>query len=79
MKTITKKMAALGVVGFGMLIGGCAPSNDQNMATDPTTGKATAPGVTPASAPTSSKAAYENLKSPMQNKENAAAYKESQG
>jgi len=78
MKTITKKMASLGVVGFGMLIGGCAPSNDATMATDPTTGKATAPGVTPASAPKSSQAAYEALKSPMQRPENAKAYKESQ-
>ena len=79
MKTITKKLTTLGVVSLGLLLGGCAQSNEATMTTDPTTGKATAPGVTPASAPKSSKAAFEGMKSPMQSKDNSKAYKDSQG
>lgn len=79
MKTITKKLAALGVVGAGMLLAGCAQSNEANVMADPTTGKSTGQGVTPAGAPRSSKAAYEKLKSPMQNPDMQKQYKDAQG
>jgi len=46
---------------------------------DPTTGKASAPGVTSVGAPRSSKEAYAKLKSPMQNAGAAKYYKAAQG
>lgn len=51
MKTITK-LSALCVVALGLC--GCSESNETTAMKDPTTGKATAPGVTPTSAPKSS-------------------------
>jgi len=51
MKTITK-LSALGVVALALI--GCAESNESTMGKDPTTGKSSAPGVTPTSAPKSS-------------------------
>jgi len=51
MKTITK-LSALCVVALGLC--GCAENNEKAVMTDPTTGKTSAPGVTPPSAPKSS-------------------------
>jgi hypothetical protein len=51
MKTITK-LSALCVVALGLC--GCAENNEAVGQKDPVTGKTTAPGVTPVSAPKSS-------------------------
>jgi len=51
MKTITK-LSAFCVVALGLC--GCSESNEATALKDPTTGKSTGPGVTPAGVPRSS-------------------------
>jgi len=51
MKTITK-LSALGILALGLV--GCNEDNDKAAMKDPTTGKASAPGVAPPGTPRSS-------------------------
>jgi len=51
MKTITK-LSALGLLALGLV--GCGEDNDKAAMKDPTTGKASAPGVAPPGTPRSS-------------------------
>jgi hypothetical protein len=78
MKTFTKKMLALGLMGLGMVVVGCAQDNEKNMNTDPVTGKTIEGGVTPSNAPKSSKEFMEKNKPAMSNPENAKKYKDAQ-
>lgn len=77
MKTITKKLAALGVVAFGLALGGCQPNNETGVMVDGN-GKKQAEGVTPPNAAKSSKDFYQNNKSGMQDPANQKSYKQSQ-
>jgi len=78
MKTNIKKMLALGLIGLGMVVVGCAQDNETVMQTDPTTGKKVEGGVTPSNAPKSSKAFMEGNKGAMTDPKNAADYKKAQ-
>lgn len=78
MKTITKKLLALGLIGLGMVFVGCAQDNESVMATDPNTGKKTAAGVTPPGASRSSADFAKKNKSAMDDPKNAKDYKAQQ-
>jgi len=73
MKTITKKLAVVGIAAVGLI--GCAESNEKNVMTDPT-GKVQQGGVTPAGAPRSSSDFMKQNKGAMNDPAQAAKYKE---
>ncbi len=73
MKTITKKLAILGVMTVGFI--GCAENNEKNVMTDPT-GKVQTGGVTPANAPKSSKDFMNGNQGAMSNKDTAKKYQD---
>jgi len=77
MKTITKKLAALGVVGLGLAVSGCQQSNEAGVMVD-ANGKKQSEGVTPPTAAKSSADFMKKNQSPMSNPENAKSYKSQQ-
>lgn len=74
MKTITKKLAVLGVVAMGLI--GCAESNEKIVMTDPTGKVQSGGGVTPPNAPRTSKDFMKQNKGVMSDPAQAAKYKE---
>jgi len=77
MKTITKKLASLGVVGLGLALSGCQQSNEAGVMVDGN-GKKPSEGVTPPTAAKSSAEFMKKNQSPMQNPENMKSYKQQQ-
>jgi len=77
MKTITKKLAALGVVGLGLALSGCQQSNESGVMVD-AQGKKQGEGVTPPNAPKSSADFMKQNKSGMQDPANQKSYKAQQ-
>jgi len=74
MKTITKKMLALGLIGLVIVVAGCEASNEKNMMESG--GKPTGPGVTsPNAAKTPGEFVEKNPSAPAK-PGNAEKYKE---
>jgi len=72
MKTITKKLAVLGVMAVGVV--GCAENNEKNVMTDPN-GTVQSGGVTPPNAPRKSSDFANQNKGAMQDPKVQADYK----
>jgi len=77
MKTITRKLMALGVVGFGLALAGCQQSNDAGVMVD-AQAKPQGAGVAPKNAAKSSSDFYKNNRGPMNDPANQKGYRDSQ-